>query len=679
MSAPVANKIPKELTIHGDTRIDNYYWMNERDAPAVIEALNQENAYCDAQMAHTKQFQEDLYNEMVARIKQTDLSVPYRLDDYFYYSRFEEGKEYPIYCRKKESLEAAEDIILNVNELAEGHDYYAAVGLAVSFEQNILAFGQDITGRRQYSLRFRNLETGDFLADEVPNTTGAFAWAADNKTIFYSQKDDALRSYKIFRHTLGTPAEQDVEVFHEADETFSTFVTRSKSKEYIMIGCHSTNSTEYRVLDSKKPNGDFRIILPREDNHEYAVSHFEDKFYIVTNWEAKNFRLMETPVNATGKENWKEVVAHRPHTLLEGIQVFSDHLVLEERSRAQTSFRIMNQTTGSDHYIRFDEPVYSIEFDANPDFKTSILRFSYNSLTTPTSVYDYDMNSKTQTLLKRTEVLGDFDPANYQSERLWAKASDGTEVPISLVYKKGFKRDGSQPMFLTGYGSYGYSYDPVFSSVRLSLLDRGFSYAIAHIRGGQEMGRFWYEQGRMLNKINTFTDFIACAEYLEDEKYTSREKMIVSGGSAGGLLMGAICNLRPDLFKGVLSAVPFVDVVTTMLDTSIPLTTGEYSEWGNPNDKEYYDYIKSYSPYDQIKAQDYPNMLVTTGYTDSQVQYWEPAKYVAKLREMKTDHNQLLFHCDMESGHSGKAGRFSRLKLVALEYAWLLDLLGYSQ
>jgi len=687
--APVAKKEAKELTIHGDTRIDNYYWMKltdeqknakELDAQTtdVVNFLNAENDYTKAKLKHTESFQEKLYNEIVGRIKQDDESVPYKDNGYFYITRYEEGNEYPIYSRKKENLDAKEEIMLNANELAKDYDYFNATGLSVSPNNKILSYGEDTLSRRIYTIKFKNLETGEMVEDIIPNTTGRAVWANDNKTLFYSVKDETLRSYKIFKHTMGTDAAKDVEVFHEKDETFGTFVYKTKSDKYIVIGSYQTLSSEYRILDADNPNGQFKVFQPRERKLEYDLAHFNDKFYVRTNMDAKNFRLMETPENATGKENWKEVIANRDDVLLEGMDIFKDYLVLSERKAGITNIRV-RPWTGEEHYIEFKDEAYLTYTSVNPQFDTEILRIGYTSMTTPNSTFDYNMRSKDMKLLKETEVVGDFDSNNYKSERMFATARDGQKVPISLVYRKGTKLDGTSPLLLYAYGSYGNSMDPYFSSVRLSLLDRGFVYAIAHIRGGEEMGRWWYEDGKLLKKKNTFTDFIDCGKYLVDNKYAAEDKLFAMGGSAGGLLMGAVVNMEPEMWQGVVAAVPFVDVISTMLDESIPLTTGEFDEWGNPKEKEYYDYIKSYSPYDNVEAKSYPNMLVTTGYHDSQVQYWEPAKWVAKLREMKTGENTLLLHTNMEAGHGGASGRFARLKETALEYAFFLDLVGINE
>lgn len=677
---PVAQKIKKELTIHGDTRIDNYFWLRERENPKVIEYLNAENAYTDSVMAHTKDFQTKIFDEIVGRIKKDDSSVPYKENGYFYYSRYEKNGEYPIYCRKKDNLDAEEEIMLNVNEMAKGYSFYQIGGYQVSEDNKILAYSADTVSRRKYTIYFKDLTTDELLPDKIAITTGGITWANDNKTVYYTTKDpETLRSDKIYRHTLGTEQSEDKLVFEEKDETFSTFVYKSKSKKYLIIGSSSTLSTEYRYASADEAKPVFKVFQPREKDLEYHISHFEGKFYVRTNWNAKNFRLMETPIDKTSKENWKEIIPNRDDVLLEGIDVFKNYLVLSERKNGLTELRIVNQTDKSEYYLDFGEETYSAWTSTNLDFDTDILRYGYTSLTTPNSTFDYNMQTKEKTLLKQQEVLGDFSPDNYEAKRLWATAEDGTKIPISLVYKKGVKLDGNNPLLQYAYGSYGYSMDSYFSPVRLSLLDRGFVYAIAHVRGGEEMGRYWYEDGKLLKKKNTFTDFIACSEYLIKEKYTNKDKLFAMGGSAGGLLMGAIANMRPGLYKGIVAQVPWVDVVTTMLDSSIPLTTSEYDEWGNPNEKVYYDYMLSYSPYDQVKAQNYPNMLVTTGLHDSQVQYFEPTKWVAKLRAMKTNDNLLLLTINMDTGHGGASGRFDRYKETALEYVFMFDLLGIKK
>jgi oligopeptidase B len=680
LQPPKAEIIPKELTIHGQTRIDNYYWLNERGNPKVVEYLKAENAYTEAVMKPTEAFQEKLFNEIVGRIKQTDLSVPYRSEGFYYYTRFEEGKDYPVYCRKKGSLEAPEEILLNVNEMAQGHGYYSVGGLSVSSNNNLIAFGVDTVSRRKYTLHFKNLTSGEILPDAIVNTTGSAAWANDNKTVFYTQIDDTtLRPQKIFRHVLGAPVDSDKLVFHEADETFNTYAYKTKSRKYIFVASTSTLSSEYRFIPADKPEAEFKIFQPRTRDLEYDVDHYLDKFYVHTNLGAKNFRLMTAALDKTAKESWVELIPHRGDVLLEGFEIFKGALVLEERKNGLIQIRIMPWDKSPEHYLDFGEATYSAGISTNPEFDTDWLRYGYTSLTTPSSTFDYNMATREKKLLKQEEVLGGFNASNYQAERHYATARDGVKVPISLVYRKGFVQDGKAPCLLYGYGSYGASTDAGFSSARLSLLDRGFVYAIAHIRGGQEMGRSWYEDGKLLKKKNTFTDFIGCGDYLVAQKFTNPGLLFANGGSAGGLLMGAVVNMKPELFKGVVAGVPFVDVVTTMLDKSIPLTTGEFDEWGNPEIKEYYDYMLSYSPYDHVEAKKYPALLVTTGLQDSQVQYFEPAKWVAKLRALKTDNNPLLLWTNMEGGHGGVSGRFRRLKQVALEYVFMLNLAGIKE
>lgn len=686
---PVAAKKPKELITHGDKRVDNYFWMRLSDdqknaetpdaqTQEVLDYLKAENAYTDQMTEHIDSLQSLLFNEITNRIKQTDMSVPYLKNKYYYITRYEEGGEYPIYCRKKGSLDAKEEIILDVNKLAKNYEYYNVAGLKVSENNKILAFSEDTLSRRLYKIRFLNLETGEYLPDEIINTTGGVTWANDNKTVFYTRKDKALRAYKIFKHELGTPSTQDVEVYHEADETFSCYVWKTKSNKYITIGSFATSSSEFRYLSADDLQGEFKVLQEREKDHEYNASHYDGKWYIVTNTDgAKNFKVMVTDENNTSRENWKDFIPYRENVLVEGLEIFKNYMVVNERYDGLTKVKVIPwDNIDNGYYIDFGENVYTAYTSTNPEFDTDKVRLSYTSLTTPASTFDYDMANKSMELKKQVEVVGEFDPSLYQSERIMVKARDGEEVPVSLVYKKGYKKDGNSPLLLYAYGSYGSSMDPYFSSTRLSLLDRGVAFAIAHVRGGQEKGRHWYEDGKLLNKKNTFTDFIDVGQYLVDENYSSSDKMFCMGGSAGGLLVGAVVNMAPDLWKGAIASVPFVDVVSTMLDESIPLTTGEFSEWGNPKDKEYYDYIKSYSPYDNVTAQDYPAILVTTGYHDSQVQYWEPAKWVAKLRALKTDNNPLLLHTEMSAGHGGKSGRFEMYHEVALEYAFLLDLAG---
>ncbi|MDO5608442.1 MAG: S9 family peptidase [Capnocytophaga sp.] len=674
---PVAEKIAHKLEKHGDVRIDNYYWLNERENPKVIEYLTQENDYYQQMTAHTQELQKTLFEEMKARIKEDDASVPYFYNGYYYITRFEKGKDYPIYSRKKGSLEAAEEIMFDCNEMAKGHDYFRLVGLSVSDDNRLASFGIDTVSRRQYTLQIKNLETGVILPEKIGNTTGSAAWATDNKTLFYTSKDPVtLRSNKIFRHEVGTNVQNDAMIFHEKDDTFMTFVYREKSKKYIVIGSGSTLTSEFQILPSDNPKGEFKIFQERIRGLEYSISHYGDAFYIVTNKDgATNFKLMKTSDNQTSASNWVELIPHREEVLLEGIEIFKNFLVVEESADGLNRIEIRPWNGEGAYYLPFESETYTAYTTQNVDFDTDILRYGYQSMTTPASVIDFNMVNRTKNILKEQEVLGGkFDKNNYVEERLWATATDGTKIPMSVVYRKGMKKDGSNPLLQYAYGSYGHTINPTFSTTRLSLLDRGFIYVIAHIRGGEYMGRKWYEDGKMLHKKNTFTDFIDCSKYLIAEKYTSPAHLYAEGGSAGGLLMGVVVNEAPELYKGVIAAVPFVDVVTTMLDDSIPLTTGEYDEWGNPNEKEYYEYMLSYSPYDNVKAQKYPNMYVSTGLHDSQVQYWEPAKWVAKLREMKTDNNLLFLDTNMEAGHGGASGRFEALKEVAKEFAFMLDL-----
>lgn len=675
---PLAEKIAETLSIHNDNRVDEYYWLRDRENPKVIEYLNAENAFRESEMKHTEELQGQLFEEIKARIKQDDSSVPYHKNGYWYYVRFEEGKEHPIYCRKKGSLSAEEKILLDANIEAANHKFYQVAGLSVSPDNKILAFGEDTVSRRIYTIRFKNLETGEIMDDALTNTTGGAAWANDNQTVFYTTKDESLRPEKVFRHKLGQTTDQ--EVYHESDETFVCGAYRSKSGQFIMIASGSTVSNEYRFLDANNPEGEFAVFQKRERDLEYSVAHYNDFWYIVTNADkATNFKLMRTALDKTEKENWEEVIPHREHVYLENLEIFKDFLVTEERENGLTRIRIKRWDGSDEHYMEFDEETYTAGIGNNPEFDSQTLRYGYSSLTTPSSVIDYDMEFRKKEVMKQQEVVGGHNPEEYHAERIWATAEDGTKVPMSLVYKKSLKKAEGNPTLLYGYGSYGITVDPGFSSTRLSLLDRGFVFVIAHIRGGQYLGRKWYEDGKMLKKKNTFTDFIACAEKLIEDKYTTNEHLYAMGGSAGGLLMGAVMNMRPDLFNGIIAAVPFVDVVTTMLDTSIPLTTGEYDEWGNPNDTEYYDYIKSYSPYDNVDAKDYPALLITTGINDSQVQYWEPTKWVAKLRTRKTDKNPLYLYTNMDTGHSGASGRFEAYRETAMEYAFLLMLEGITK
>lgn len=677
LQPPVAKIIPKTLEKHGDKRIDNYYWLNERENPEVIDYLNKENEYYKKSTAHTKPLQDDLFTEMKSRIKEDDSSVPYFYNGYYYITRYETGKDYPIYSRKKGTLEAQEEILFDCNEMAKGHSYFSLGGLNISEDNKWAAFGVDLVSRRQYTIQIKNLETGEILPVKLENTTGGSTWAGDNKTLFYTRNDlQTLRSDKIYKHTLGTEATADVVVFHEKDDTFGTFVYKEKSKKYLVIGSSSTLTSEYQILEAKNPNGAFRIFQKRTRGLEYSISHFGDSFYIVTNKDkATNFKLMKTPETATSADNWKDLIGHRKDVLLEGIEIFKDYLVVEERSNGLNRIQIRPWNGRGEYYLPFSSETYTAYTTTNVDFDTEILRYGYQSLATPSSIIDFNMRTQEKKVLKEQQVLGGkFDKNNYIEERVWANATDGTKVPISIVYRKGIQKDGKNPLLLYAYGSYGATMDPYFSSTRLSLLDRGFIYAIAHIRGGEDLGREWYENGKLLKKKNTFTDFIDCSKFVIAQKYTSAAHLYAEGGSAGGLLMGAIVNIAPELYNGVIAQVPFVDVITTMLDDTIPLTTGEYDEWGNPNEKKYYDYMLSYSPYDQVKAQAYPNMYVSTGLHDSQVQYFEPAKWVAKLRVMKTNDKQLFLDTNMDAGHGGASGRFEALKELAKEFAFLLDL-----
>lgn len=682
---PVAEIKDHETGMHGDRRNDEYYWMGDffregPDSDKVVEYLNAENAYTDTMMAGTAKFQEALFAEMKARIKEKDESVPVFSNGYWYYTRSEEGEQYFKYCRKKGSLDAPEEILLDIDKMAEGHPYYSAVGFNVSPDNKLLAYGVDTVSRRQYTIYIKNLETGTHFEDKIYPTSGGSEWGNDNKTLFYTATNPkTLLSEKIKRHTLGTDSKKDAVVYTEKDKSNYIGVGKTKSEKYIVIASSATMSSEYLILDADQPEGKFEVFQPRMKDVLYDVDHQGDKFLIVTNKDALNFRLMETPVGKTGVENWKEVIPNRADVLLEGIDVFKDYLVITERKNGLLQLRIRNIHTNSEHYVDFGEPAYTAYAGSNPEYNSANLRYIYTSLTTPSSVYDYDMEGRSKELKKRQEVVGGYNPEEYVTERLYATARDGVKVPISVVYKKGTPKSAETPLLLYAYGSYGNSMDAAFSSTRLSLLNRGFIYALAHIRGGQEMGRQWYEDGKMFKKKNTFNDFIDCAEFLIKEKYTAPEHLFAEGGSAGGLLMGAISNMRPDLWRGIIADVPFVDVVTTMLDESIPLTTNEFYEWGNPKNKDSYDYMKSYSPYDNVEKKAYPNMLITTGLHDSQVQYFEPAKWVARLRTHKTDKNVLLLKTNMEAGHGGASGRFDYLKEIALQFAFMFALEGIGE
>jgi oligopeptidase B len=682
---PIADIKPYARTIHNDTVIDNYYWMIDYfkkgpDSTKVVDYLKAENAYLDTMMSGTKKLQADLFTEMKARIKEKDESVPYFKNGYFYYTRTEDGKEYYKFCRKKGSMDANEEMLLDVDAMATGKPYFSVSGTEISEDNKLMAYGVDEVSRRQYTIYIKNLETGEIYKDAIKGTGGDPCWANDNKTLFYtSNNPETLLSEKIKRHTLSTDAGTDATVYDEKDKSNYIAVYKTKNNKYIFVVSQATLSSETKWIDAAKPMDAFVSFEPRIKDVLYDVTPLEDKFLIRTNWNAKNFRLMECPLGKTDSSNWKEVIPNRTDVLLQGVEEFKNYVVLNERKDGLVKLRIQNIGNGQEHYIDFGEPAYAAGPGTNPEYNSDKLRYNYTSLTTPGSVYDYDMQTKEKKLMKQQEVVGGYNPQDYVTERLSATAKDGTKIPISLVYKKGFEKNGNAPLLLYAYGSYGASTDASFSSSRLSLLNRGFAFAIAHIRGGQEMGRQWYEDGKLMKKKNTFTDFIDCGEFLVKEKYTSSEHLYAQGGSAGGLLMGAVVNMAPDLFKGVIAQVPFVDVINTMLDESIPLTTNEFDEWGNPKNKEAYDYMKSYSPYENVEKKKYPNLLVTTGLHDSQVQYFEPAKWVAKLRTMKTDKNLLLLHTNMDFGHGGASGRFDYLKDIALNYAFILSLEGITK
>ena len=691
VTPPIAEKQPYEMIKHNDVRVDDYYWMRLTDdqkkaenydekTQKVVDYIDNENIYTQESLKHTNKFQDKLFDEIVGRIKKDDESVPYFSNGYFYYTKYEPGKEYAINCRKKGTLDSDEEIILDQNILADGKDYFAVGGWSVSPNNEWLAYSTDYVSRRIYTVHFKNLLTGETIQNAISNSSGSVAWANDNRTVFYTSKNDVtLLSEKIWRHKLGSDSKSDKMVYHEKDDTFYNGVYRSKSGDYIIIYNQSTLVSDFHILNANNPDGDFMNFSPREKEHEYSIDHYQDKFYIISNWDAKNNRLMETSETKTSKKNWKEVIPHRDDVHLLDMEIFKEHLVINERKDGLRGLRIIHQKTGKDEYLDFGESTYTSRISTNREFNTNVLRYSYSSMLTPSSTYDYNMDSGQLTLMKQQEVVGGYDQSNYESERLYAIARDGEKVPISIVYKKDLKKVESQNLLLYAYGSYGSTIDPYFSSVRLSLLDRGFVYAIAHVRGGQIYGRKSYDDGKMLNKKNTFYDFIDAGKYLINEGYTDKDQLFIEGGSAGGLLIGAVVNMEPDLWKGAICAVPFVDVVTTMLDATIPLTSGEWDEWGNPEEKEYYDYMLSYSPYDQIENKAYPNMLVTSGFFDSQVQYWEPLKYVAKLRDNWAGDNRLYLHMNMDAGHGGKSGRFRRYREVALEYAFVLDLAGIKE
>ncbi len=677
ISPPVANVVPYQHKIHDHIRIDPYYWLNQRDNPEVFDYLDRENDYYQKMTAHTQVLQEELYKEMRARIKEDDSSVPYFYNGYWYITRYEEGKDYPFYVRKKEVLTATEEILFDCNEMAKGLDYFRLVGISVSPDNTKVAFGVDTVSRRQYTIKVKDLKSGEILKTKIENTTGGSVWAADNASLFYNKKDEqTLRSEAVYKHRINVPEQEDQLVYNEADETYSVYVSASKSRKYIFISCHSTTTSEHRFVKSDQPEAAFKVFHPRTSGLEYNVAHFGDHFYIHTNLnEATNFQIMRTAVDQTNSEFWKPLLPHREDVLIEDIELFDQYWVVNERENGLSRLRIMRWDDTADYYLPIEEETYSINVSFNPEFRSNQLRYVFNSLTTPSSVIEFDMASQQKTILKTQEVSGgDFDPSHYVSKRLWADARDGSKIPISLVHHKDTQLSETTPILQYSYGSYGHTIDPSFSSNRLSLLDRGFAFAIAHIRGGEYLGRDWYENGKLLKKKNTFYDFIDCSKFLIEQKYTSPEHLYANGGSAGGLLMGVVINLAPDLYNGVIADVPFVDVVTTMLDDTIPLTTSEYDEWGNPNKKEYYDYMLSYSPYDQVKTQDYPHLMVTSGLHDSQVQYFEPTKWVARLRASKTDQNLLFLDTNMKAGHSGASGRFDSLKELAKKFAFIIDL-----
>ena len=686
---PDVKKIPKDMQTHGHVRTDNYYWMRLTDEQKsaekyddqtqnVVDYIGKETEYLENSLKHTKPLQKTLYDEMVGRIKKDDESVPYFENKYYYYSRYEEGKEYPIYCRKYKSLENDEEIILDVNILAEGHDYFAIGGMSISPNNQWLSYGVDTLSRRYYNIYFKNLVSGNVLEQTIPNTSGGAAWANDNSTVFYTSKNKVtLLGEKIFRHKIKTDYKEDVLMYFEKDETYYNGVYRSKSGQYIIIYNSSTLVSDYHILNANEPDGQFVNFSPRGKKHEYDIQHYENYFYIISNKEAPNNRLMRTKVSATGISNWEEVIAHRKDVHLLGLEIFKNHLVFSERKDGLRAIRIKNMISGDDRYINFEEGTYSAYISTNEEYDSNILRYSYSSMLTPSSVYDYNMDTQDKKLLKQSEVIGKgYDQSLYDAETIYATARDGEKIPIYLVYRKDLKKEGAQPLLLYSYGSYGSTSDPYFSSARLSLLDRGIIYALTNVRGSQIFGRQSYEDGKLLKKKNTFYDFIDAGKHLVNKKYTSPDQLFCSGGSAGGLLISAVVNMEPDLWKGAITAVPFVDVVTTMLDSSIPLTSNEWDEWGDPREEEYYHYMLSYSPYDQIEKKKYPNILVTSGFFDSQVQYWEPLKYVAKLRDFWEGNNKLYLYMNMDAGHGGKSGRFKIYKEIALEYAYLLDLVN---
>ena len=677
ITPPKAEKSPVSFKKFNDIRIDDYYWLKERNNPEVIDYLERENDYYEKMTSHTQDLQDKLFNEIKNKIKEDDESVPYFLNGYWYKTKYEEGLDYPIYTRYKDSLNNKEEILFDCNELAKKHDYFNLSNFQISPDNNIVAYSTDTVSRRLYTIQFKNLETGEIYNDKIINSSGSFAWANDNLTLFYTNRDvNTLRNDKIFKHTLNSNYENDELVYFEKDETFYTNVSKSKSKKYIIISSYSTLTSEFQFLTADNPNDSFTLFNKRKRGVEYNINHYKDHFFIITNKDnAFNYKLMKTKINDTSSDNWEDVIEHRKNILIEGIDIFKDHLVVSERVNGLNRINIKKWDNSENYFLNFDNETFSANTTTNLDFDSKKLRYAYNSLNEPYSVVEFDMITKEKNILKQHKVLDkNFDKNNYTTERIWAKSRDGNNIPISLIYKKGIKKDGSNPLLLYGYGSYGNTIDPSFSISRLSLLDRGFIYAISHVRGSEYLGRDWYENGKLLNKKNTFFDFVDSTKFLISQGYTSAEHSYAYGGSAGGLLMGTVINIAPELYNGVIAAVPFVDVITTMLDETIPLTTSEYDEWGNPNKKQYYDYMMSYSPYDNVSKMNYPNLLVTTGLHDSQVQYWEPAKWVAKLRDYKLDENHLFLNTNMETGHGGASGRFEAIKDLAKEYAFILDL-----
>jgi oligopeptidase B len=672
---PLAPEIPHEITEAGHTRNDPFFWLREKTNPDVLKYLQAENRYADAALKRTQKLQATIYHEMRRRIKEDDTSVPQKIGDYYYYSRTETGKQYAVHCRKKGSLDANEEVILDENELAKGQKYFRIGILSVSPDHQLLAYSTDTNGSETYILRIKSLETGELLPDEIRNSSYSFAWANDNKTFFYDQLDDAHRPYKALKHILGTSVNQDATVYEEKDARFFLEITKSRSEKFIFVSVESERASEVRFLDADHPGGVFTLIRPRENDLLYSVDHHSDRFFIVTNENAKNFKVVETPVASPDKEHWKDFLSYDPQVQIDAVDAFENHLVISERRNGLQAIQVCDLKSGETHEINFDEPTYEVSLDRNPVFNTGIVRIDYSSFITPNSVIDYDMVSRRKELKKEAPVLGGYKKSDYASERVFARADDGVEIPISLFYKKGFRKDGTAPLLLTGYGAYGNSTDANFSSSTISLVDRGFVFAIAHIRGGGELGRTWYDDGKLLKKKNTFTDFVSCTQYLIDQQYAAPKRVAILGGSAGGLLMGAVMNMRPELFTTVIAAVPFVDVLNTMSDPSLPLTVTEYEEWGNPQDPKYFDYLASYSPYDNIEEKQYPNLLVTAGLTDPRVSYWEPAKWVAKQRRLKHQNRILLLKTNMGAGHGGDSGRFDQLEEVAMEYAFAIDTL----